>query len=251
MLTSDELELGYWGSRRVNGLLPARSIIHPDELTNAEVLSLACTQTSLPSAEQRKLVNSWCALLPDLQLKTLIFESKVTQSLFDAAVQIKGLEALYIKWSGIKSIASIADCKSLTALEVGSSPSLTGLHYLTQLPKLRILRIENIREANDLRFASDLMGLEELGIAGSMWSDQKIDSLWPLKDLKNLEFLWLIGARVLRDGLLPLHGMIRLTTLKCSFTFRASEFSALRAATPSLRFGSPFEDDLIALYCKA
>lgn len=211
---------------------------------------LACTQTGLAAAEQRKLVKAWCGLLPQLQLKTLIFSTKVNQELFDAATQVKGLDALDIKWSNIKSIASVTDCKSLTVLEIGSSPSLTGLMCLAQLPRLRVLHVENVKESQDLAFAASLTGLEEFGAAGGMWNDLKIESLWPLKDLQKLEILSLVSAKVLKDGFVPLYGLRRLTTLKCAYYFRASEFAALRAAVPSLRFGSPFEHELIKRYCK-
>ncbi|WP_342316688.1 hypothetical protein [Lysobacter sp. FW306-1B-D06B] len=250
MLSTDELNNGYWGSRRIAGVLPETSITHPDQFTGGDALILACTQTHLPASEQRKLVKAWCALLPQLQLKTLIFSTKVNQELFDAATQIKGLHALSIKWSSIKSIASITDTDSLAALDIGSSPSMTGLGHLAKLPRLRSLRVENVKEAHDLAFVESLTDLEEFGASGSMWTDLKIDSLWPLKDMHNLELLWLVGAKVLKDGLLPLHGLPRLTTLHCAYNFRASEFAALRAATPSLRFGSPFEHELIEKYCR-
>lgn len=250
MLSTDELQNGYWGSRRIAGLLPPTSITHPDEFTGGDVLSLACTQTRLSASEQRKLVKAWCTLLPKLQLKTLIFTSKVSQELFDAASQIKGLDALSIKWSSIKSVASVAECRSLSALDIGSSPAMTGLDHVAKLPRLRSLRVENVRQAEELSFVETLTGLEEFGASGSMWTDLKIESLWPLKDMHNLELLWLIGARVMRDGLLPLHGLRRLTALNCAYNFRASEFSALRAATPSLKFGSPFEHQLIEQYCR-
>ncbi|QBB72439.1 hypothetical protein ELE36_19855 [Pseudolysobacter antarcticus] len=230
--------------------LPVPSVTHPDEFTGADALTLSCTQTNLPAGEQRKLVKAWCALLPTLQLKSLVFSSKVSQDLFDAATQIKGLEALNVKWSSIKSIASVTGCRSLAVLDIGSSPSLTGLKYLEQLPKLRVLRVENVKEAQDLTFANSLTGLEEFGVCGSMGANQKIDSLWPLKDLQRLELLWLTSAKVLNGGLLPLHGLRRLTTLRCAFNFSASEFAAIRDAVPSLKFGSPFEPDLIRQYCK-
>lgn len=250
MLSSEELQNGFWGSRRLGGLFPATSIMRPDEFIEADTLSLACTQTNLPSAEQRKLVKAWCALLPQLKIKTLIFTSKVNQELFDAATQIDGLRALSIKWSSIKSISSIADCHSLNALQIGSSPALAGLNHLSQLSQIRFLLVENVKEAQDLSFVSGLKKLEELGVSGSMWTDQKIDNLWPLRDLQNLELLWLVSAKVLQDGFLPLHGLSRLTTLKCAFNFRASDFYALREAVPSLKFGSPFEHECIKRYCR-
>jgi hypothetical protein len=250
MLSANELQNGYWGSRQLAGDFPTTSVVRPDEFKGGDVLSLACTQTSLPAAEQRKLVKAWCTLLPQLQLKTLLFTSKVSQELFDAATQIERLHALSIKWSSIKSISSVTHCKSLTALDIGSSPSMKGLELLAQLPRLRSLCVENVKEAQSLSFAANLAGLEEFGASGSMWTDLKIDSLWPLEDMQNLELLWLTGVKVSRDGLLPLHGLRKLKTLHCAYTFRASEFSALRSAVPSLEFGSPFEPDLIAQYCR-
>jgi len=249
MLTNEELKHGYWGARRLAGALPDIPVVHPDEFKGGDTLVLACTQTNLATSEQRRLVKAWCVSLPQLKLKTLMFTTKVNQELFDAAVQVKGLDALSIKWSSIKSISSIVDCASLTALNLGSSPSLTGLDHLTGLARLRSLCIENVREAQDLAFVQGLHGLEEFGASGSMWTDLKIESLWPLNQMHGLELLWLVGAKVLRDGLLPLHGLRSLTTLNCAYNFRGSEFAALRAATPSLRFGSPFEHEMIEQYC--
>lgn len=247
-IPDDEPQMGYWGSRRLAERPSA--ITRPDEFTGGDELILACTQTGLPATEQRKLVKTWCALLPQLQLKTLVFASKVNQELFDAATQVKGLDALKIKWSSIQSVESAADCTALTVLDIGSSPSLTGLAHLSRLPNLKVLLIENVKEAQDLSFAADLDGLVEFGASGSMWSEQKIDSLRPLGSLQELQILWLMNSKVLNDGLAPLHTLPRLTTLHCAFNFRASEFAALRAAAPSLKFGSPFEYRLIEQYCK-
>ena len=83
-----------------------------------------------------------------------------------------------------------------------------------------------------------------------MWTEQKIDDLTPLQGLQKVELLWLIGAKVKQGGLLPLHGLPRLAHLKTALNFRASEFQAIREAMPSLKYGTPFEHDLIAQYCK-
>lgn len=250
MLLPEELQHGYWGARRLAGLLPTRVIRNPEELHNVEALRIACTQTGLSSTEQRKLVKRWCQVLPQVKAKTLMFETKLNQELFDAATQVQGLQALYIKWSQIRAVDPIKECKSLIALEIGSSPSLTGLFNLRTLPNLKSLRLENVREAQNLDFVLGMKTLEEFGICGSVWTIQRLDNLWPLKDLDNLQLLWLIGARVLYDGLRPLHGHRKLTALKSSFYFSKSEFFALRSATPSLKFGSPFEEDKIEKVCK-
>jgi len=249
MLLDTELQEGYWRARHIAEAFPD-SISSPEEYSGQETLCLRCTQLNASPTEQRKLVKSWCSVLPTLPVKTLMFNSKVNQALFDAATKINGLEALSTEWGSIKSIASIENCSSLIALNIGSNPSLTGLKKLAVLPKLRVLHIENVKEAHDLSFASKLTQLKELGINGSMWTDQKVDNLWPLKHLQQLEVLWLIGAKVVDDGLLPLHELKKLKKLQCSFDFRASEFEALRNAVPTLKYGSAFDYDAIKNFCK-
>src|SRR5690606_11206223 len=117
---------------------------------------------------------------------------------------------LHIGWGGAKSLEPIANCRKLTSLGIDSTPSLTGLAVLRTLKNLRVLRLENIKEAQDLSFVSDIEGLTEFGICGSMWTDQKVDSLWPVAKLQQLETLHLMATRVLCDGLAPIHGMPKL-----------------------------------------
>ncbi|WP_162202788.1 hypothetical protein [Pseudoxanthomonas suwonensis] len=114
-----------------------------------------------------------------------------------------------------------------------------------------MLRLENIKEAQDLSFVSDIEGLTEFGICGSMWTDQKVDSLWPVAKLQQLETLHLMATRVLCDGLAPIHGMPKLKVLNASFYYSAAEFAALRAATPSLRSGTPFDSEGIETWSEA
>jgi hypothetical protein len=249
-LCEQRLVHGYWGALSRAGGTPGVSIASPDQFDGGDTLSLACTQTYFSASDERKLLKAWCALLPQLKLKTLIFTSRVNQALFDAATQVEGLQALSIKWSGIKSIRSIVDCAGLSALKIGSTPSLTGLEVLPRLQALRSLNIENVRQAQDLSFAAGMPQLLELGVSGSMWSDQKIDSLRPLEDLPDLQVLWLVAAKVQRDGLIPLHGLPRLAALYCGFNFRAHEFADLRAAVATLRYGSAFDEESIRQYCK-
>jgi hypothetical protein len=242
VLTPEEVQLGYWGARRVAGLLP-RNVQDPGQITDPHEVGVW-----LPAGRPQSLVKAWCKVLPQLPVKTLVFECQVNQALLEAAAQITGLEALYIKWGSIKDLSPIANCQSITALDIGSSPSLTGLTTLTNLPSLRCFRLENVREAHDISFAAGCPGLGEFGAGGSMYTELKIDHLWPLRECQKLELVWLISASVRRDGLRPLYGLPRLTTLKSSFLFKAADFAGLRHSTPSLRYGTPFDPELIAMH---
>lgn len=231
-MNEEQLRYGYWPSRELAGRFPP-AIRYPGQYDGAHILSLACTQTALAPSAQRRLVREWCDLLPTLGVRTLLFRSRVNQDLFEAAVRIEGLEALFIKWSSIKAIDSIRRSTALQSLYIGDSPSLVGLRYLAELPLLRHLFVSGVREASDLGFAERLTGLEEFGISGG-GTKQRIDSLRPLGNLRALRLLWLVNIRVMDEGLMPLHGLQGLQSLRTSMGPENPEVAALRAAVPGL-----------------
>jgi len=92
----------YWYHRPLRNF-PPTIIRYSSEYDGGDRLCLVCAQTDIPAKKQRELVCEWCDLLPSLtEVRTLWFQSKVTQELFEAACGIKKLEGLYIKWSDIK-----------------------------------------------------------------------------------------------------------------------------------------------------
>ncbi len=147
---------------------PPKSIRYPSEYDGSDRLNIVCTQTELKTSEQNKLVNSWCEALPNTdKVEYIWFSSKTTQELFDAVCEMKSLKGLYIKWSGIKSIDKITKAKNLRYLHIGSSPSLSPLEPLSQLPNLEWLELENIRACEDLSFTKNFTNLKGLGGRGN------------------------------------------------------------------------------------
>lgn len=234
----DPLTYGYWPARELGGSNPP-AIQRPEQYDGSSVLCLACTQTSLGSAQQKKLVAQWCEVLPTLKLKALLFRSKVNQPLFEAAVRINGLEALFIKWSSIGDLGPIAACNSLASLYVGSSPSLYGLQSLSALRGLRHLFIQEVRDVRDLSFVSALGNLDEFGLSGGRGPKLPVDSLRPLSDLRSLKMLWLVNIRILNDGLAPLHELQQLASLRTSMRIDSPDIVALCKAVPSLNRFKP------------
>lgn len=241
----------HWDETHLLSHDPSDWDLRPELFSHIDSLHLRCTQTSLPDAAQRKLVKIWCDLIPNLNITSLCLATRTNQKLVDAACQLSKLNHLRIGWGGAKSLRSIADCRHLISLEIGSSPSLSDLDALKSLKSLRTLKIENVKAAQDLSFVSGINSLTEFGICGSMWTDQKVDSLWPLATLPRLETIHLIATRILNDGLTPLHGMPHLKSVNASFYYSASEFTALRSATPTLKSGTPFDSEGIEMWCKA
>jgi hypothetical protein len=239
MLTQEEIQYGYW---RAHGW-PAsflKPISEVEEYKGQEILSIAYAKELDTASQRKRRLKQWCDLLPGLNIRMLFFHA-IHQDLFDAAMQIKELEAVNTGYGRLKTMEAVVNCKSLKSIIIPSCPSLTGLAFLEKLPNLKMLDIENVREAQDLSFVSSMTTLEDFGINGSLWTNQKVNDLWPLAGLQNLQVLRLYSTRVLKDGLLPLHHLKKLVKLNCSLHYSTGEFKALRDALPSLQYGTPID----------
>lgn len=226
----------FWHYRPTRNF-PPRSIRNPSDYDGSDRLNIACTQTELKPVDQKKLVESWCEVLPSLDnVEYLWFSSRTPQELFEAACDMRSLKGLYIKWSGIKSIDSIGKAKHLKYLHIGSSPSLAPLAPLEQLPNLEWLELENIKACSDLSFTKRLKKLKGLSVAGDGNSLKylQIQSLEPLTALQDLYWLSLRTTTVEQDGLLPLARLKSLKYLCISNKHRFEDVAALAGARPDI-----------------
>lgn len=226
----------YWYHRPARNF-PPKSVQDPGEYDGGERLSLAVTQTSLPAAKQRALVKEWCTLLPTLaNVRTLWFQSKVTQDLFEATCAMPGLEGLYIKWSSIGTLAPMAGLRNLSHFHLGGAPSATGLDVLATLPRLIDLELRNVAAAGDLSFLRDMTNLRALMLAGDTNSSKalKVASLAPLAGLQRLERLKLYGVQLEDGSLQPLADLPALQYLDLSNQFAMEEVARLAGRRPDL-----------------
>jgi len=245
-LTEDEIENGYWA----NSLTP-KAITYPDDYDGGEKINIVCTQLSISSYQQRKLVKQWCQLLPELKnIRFLWFHSRVNQALFDAACENQGVEGLFIKWSGIKDLSKLTNLKELKYLHIGSSPSVESLDKLSEMTQLIVLQIENFKRIQDLSPLRSMKRLEGLAVEGSMWTTQIVESLTPLCDLENLRYIFLANLRTLDKTIQPLSRIKTLRNIRTSYWRPKSEFKLLRDCLPELKYGSPFETALIDRFGK-
>jgi hypothetical protein len=235
---ADLLRLGYWPSRQLSGELPL-AIRSVDEDVGGKALNIACTQTGLPAGQQRRIVNEWVRRLPTVRATTVVFSSKVSQDLFDAACGAPNLRALSIKWSSCRSLAQLKQAKLLRALSIGSSPEVTDLSPISELPNLKYLFIENVRGPVNLSFLRRLRSLREFGLSASRGKRLKVISLKPLASLDELEMVWLISLQIMQGGLRPLHELRRLKSLRTTMRAASSDLIELRAAAPSLQYLEP------------
>lgn len=234
----DRLRHGYWPSRQLSGEIPS-PIRSPDEYHGAEVLNIACTQTGLPAGQQRRLVDEWIRLLPTVPATTIVFASKVSQELFEAACAAPHLQALSVKWSSCGSLAPLSCARRLQALYLGSSPAISDLSPLAELPHLRHLFLENVGEPVDLSSIRRLNELREFGLSAARGRRLRVITLRHLSSIQSLEMLWLVSLVIEQDGLSPLHGLQDLKSLRTTIRSTSAEFKDLCAAVPSLQYFQP------------
>lgn len=227
----------FWYHRPTRNF-PPRSIRDPEQWEGGERLSLAVTQTDLKPAEQKKLVQRWCELLPTLKdVRFLWFHSRVSPELFEAACQLPNLEGLYVKWSGIKDFTPITKLAgTLRYLHMGSSPSLEPLDVLSELPLLEWLELENVRAAAQLEFVSTLKSLRGLGLHGDTNSLKalKVASLSPLAGLDKLTWLSLSALRSEDESLAILATLPSLRYLLINNHFPWQEYAKLAGLRPDI-----------------
>jgi hypothetical protein len=235
-LSEKDIEQGYW-YYRPEEQFPPKSIMFPDEYEGDHRLNVICTQTDLPASRQKKLVKEWCQTFPKLEnVKILWLSSKVNQDLFEAVCEMKNLIGLNIKWSAIKRIDSIQKLKVLLYLNLGGSSQVESIDCLGNKRDLVWLEIDNFKKISDILALSQLSQLRGLSLEGSMWTTQIVDSLAPIGQLTNLEFLSIANLRAKDKTLAPLFNLKKLKTLHTAKWWPKSEMSKLNKELPELAF---------------
>lgn len=236
-LSPEQIRLGYWNWLRAQKLVPDE-ITYFADYEPAETLVLEITQLDVGSYRQGKIIDQWCNELSNLEeVKYLWFVSRVNQKMFDAACKVPNLEGLFIKWSGIKNIEALRIPKKLRHLHLGSSSQVASIDVLCELNSLITLELEQLNRITDFSILSKLTGLEGLGLDGSIWTAQKIDTLKPLANLHNLKYLTLTNTRLKDKSFDPILNLKELVRFESSWNYHEAEFEKLRAL-PKLKYGN-------------
>jgi len=244
-----QYELGFWNS--FGEKHKKETTIYPEEYKDSEILSFACTQTSLSTKEQNKLVDKWCAFLPTLKnVKYLFFYSRINQNIFDSICKVTNLEGLWIKWGAIKHLNSISNLRKIRHLYLGSSSQVESIESLIDLGTLNGLHLENFKKINSFRELTTLNELTELGIFGSIWTCQSIDTVTYLADFKGLKYLDLSNTRIKDKNIRILANLKDLEFLSLPFWYPKSDFEYLFNNLPNLKKGAPITVMTDEEFCK-
>ena len=236
-MTDEEIKKGIW-YWNMDKNWPPKSITYLENYRPGPKLNLNITQLNLKAGDQNKLLKLWFNELPKLTtVKYLWFCSRVNQEMFEAACEMKNLEGLYIKWSGIKQLDSLAKLKNLRHLHIGSSAQVESIQVFNDINWLTTLNLEQLNKVTDFNDISGMTNLKGLGVDGSIWTAQKIDTLRPIGHLRQLKYLTLTNTRTKDKSSDPILNLKELIRFNSSWNYPKTEFEKLKSL-PNLKYGN-------------
>jgi len=137
------------------------------------------------------------------------------------------LENLFIDTLKSDNIGCIRGLRSLKVLSIDSCSMIDSLSEMSDLRGLEGLAIINFRNVHEVNPLSRLINLQQLAVAGSMWTRMKIESLQPLSSLRNLIYLHLTNLKAEDESLRPLAELSQLEKLEIANFYPMEEFAWL------------------------
>ncbi|MDX2046062.1 MAG: hypothetical protein SFU87_04710 [Chitinophagaceae bacterium] len=242
-LTTSQITNGIWLFNDVADW-DQKIIKYPEEYNSEERIMLDFTQLRAARnyKEEKLLISKWCDYFTSMtNLRYLYFECRISQQIFDSICKMTFLEGLFIKWSTITDISKISDLINLKHIHIGSSPKISNLAPLLMLQNLKTLEIENNTQLADLSLIGKMSNLEGLGIHGSLWKTQNVNTLKPLENLINLKYLTLYGTKVLDQSLEALNSLKNLQRVWVAPYYRMVEYEKVYKSLPKLAHGNIIE----------
>lgn len=228
---------GFWYYNPLNNW-PPNSVSYTKALIDDERISLDITQLPIPPSQQKKLIKEWCLEIPKLKkVRYLWFHTRINQEVFESVCQIENLEGLYIRRSNVAEIESLRKLKNLKHLYFGASPKIENIDILCEMDALRTLNIVQFDKVSNFNSLSNLIGLEELGIDGSISKAQKIETLKPIERLINLEYLSFTNTILKDKSFDSILKLTKLVKLECSWNYPTTEFEKLKKLQ-NLKYGN-------------
>jgi hypothetical protein len=152
---------------------------------------------------------------------------------------MRNLRGIYIKWSTLTDIDSLASLGQLRYLYIGQSTRVRSIQVLGHLAGLEWLELENLKRIRDVAPLGRLVGLQGLALTGGIASNWHLRTLTPLSRLRKLRFLSLLNLRADDKTLAPLFSLTRLETFLPDGWSDPSEIDTIRRGNPKLLAAEP------------
>lgn len=183
---TENIKHGFW--HYFEGKHWEKPIEYFEEYKGQENLVMGCTQLGTTAKIQNAAIDKWCEAFRsgNLKIKKLWFVSRISQKIFDAICELKGLDGLWIKWGVYPDISNIEKLKDLEYLHLGSGSSIESLDPIKGLRKLKSLETNHLYKITDYSFLTAFRNLVDLSIEGDPYSAMKKVTLSSLKFLEEM-----------------------------------------------------------------
>lgn len=159
---------------------------------------------------------------------------QVNQDFLNEICLLGKLECLEIEVITAEDLSPLTQLGKLKLLKLDSVRNAKDFQSLIAIASLRKLFIENAKHLDNIDFLGDAHNLIALGIEGGMYKKQKVASLQPLSGLKSLEALFMSSVQLGDKNLDYLSTIPNLKYLGSARFAPRSSFTSLRQLMPGL-----------------
>ena len=173
------------------------------DIKGEDHLCIACTQLDwqrYTERERKRILAEWIEFLRTntKMFKALHLNSRVSQTLFEAACCQENLEELRFKWGAYSDLSALKNLNKLKFLYIGSGASVRDISTLGNLNNLIVLHVENFKRIEDYSLLTALDELEQLVISGPTLGSTPVKDLEFLCEMKSLASIWLPNVTLRR-----------------------------------------------------
>jgi len=170
----------------------------------------------------------------------------VNQDFLEEICELENLKYLSIEMVTATDLKPLNRLKNLNILKIGSVRQARDFGNLAQIESLKALYLCNVKYLTNLDFLADCNHLIRVAVEGSMWKNQKVETLAPLRGLTSMEELFLTAVTLRDKDLTYLAECPRLKALECARFAPKKNFEMLRELMPELscRWCDKYEIDI-------
>jgi len=175
----------------------------------------------------------------------------VNQNEFDTILSLVNPKMLHIYELRVDNLSIISSLKEVEVLALEWNTKAKSLWDLSKNTSLKSLSITDFSKLTDINPLQKNTSLELLQLSGGIWNSLNLNTLQPLRYLKNLKFLGLSNIRVKDESLEPISDLKGLQELEISNQFPTEEYARLSVTLPNTKcdcfkpyifLSSPIED---------
>ncbi|MED4227126.1 leucine-rich repeat domain-containing protein [Neobacillus cucumis] len=159
----------------------------------------------------------------------------VNQKEFDLIINSINPKTLYIYEMRVEDLSTLERLKDVAKVYLCWNPKAIKLWDMSKNPNLKYLSIEDFKRLNQIDPIGLCYSLDELNLAGGLWTTLNIDTLEPIKQLQNLKILGLSNLKLKDETLEPISHLKGLLELSLSNQFPTEDFAMLSVKLPQTK----------------